>query len=182
MSDSCFSHQKEDTSGPALEKAFRKAFPDFQISQKAIVPDDLQQIVDTLNKWVSEHCNVILTTGGTGFSPRDVTPEATRAVIEREAPGVTYAMISNSLQITPMAMLSRAVCGIKDKSLIINLPGSAKGSVECFSFVQECIPHAVALITDQTDAVQKLHKKVQMRVRFIDGCGPSKVQNYLNNA
>lgn len=143
-----------------------------------VVPDNADEIINKLNKWVSKQCNVILTTGGTGFSPRDVTPEATRAVIEREAPGISYAMISRSLEITPLAMLSRAVSGIKDKSLIVNLPGSAKGAIECFSFIKDCIPHAVALITDNKLDVSKTHKKVQKSVRFSDGSEPSKVSHF----
>lgn len=160
-----------------LEKAFRQAFPNFEITHKAIIPDDQTEIINKLNKWVEEQCNIILTTGGTGFSPRDVTPEATRSVIEKEAPGIAYAMLTKSLVITPMAMLSRAVAGFKDKSLIVNLPGSAKGALECFSFIQDCIPHAIALITDDKTAVTKDHKKVQ-KGRLIDS-GPSKVSRSI---
>jgi gephyrin len=175
VSDTCFAKLKQDSAGRELEKAVNTALPKFRIAHKEIVPDDRQKIIDQLNKWVGEQCNLILTTGGTGFSPRDVTPEATRAVIEREAPGVTHEMISRSLEITPMGMLSRAVCGIAGKTLIINLPGSETGAVECFSFVQTCIPHAIALITDDQDVVKKDHKKIKKRVRFIDGCEPSSV-------
>jgi molybdenum cofactor synthesis domain-containing protein len=175
VSDTCFAKLKQDSAGRELEKAVNTALPKFRIAHKEIVPDDRQKIIDQLNKWVGEQCNLILTTGGTGFSPRDVTPEATRAVIEREAPGVTHEMISRSLEITPMGMLSRAVCGIASKTLIINLPGSETGAVECFSFVQTCIPHAIALITDDLDMVKKDHKKIKKRVRFIDGCEPSSV-------
>ncbi|RZB40929.1 MoeA N domain containing protein [Asbolus verrucosus] len=171
VSDSCFSKEKEDVAGKELEKAVTEAFPDYRIVFKAIVPDDRQEIINMLNKWVSEQCNLVVTTGGTGFSPRDVTPEATRSVIEREAPGIAYAMISKSLQVTPMAMLSRAVCGIKDKSIIINLPGSTKGALECFSFIRGCIPHAIALVTDNKSAVMKDHKAVQKQEQFE----PSKV-------
>ncbi|XP_015834901.1 gephyrin isoform X3 [Tribolium castaneum] len=175
VSDSCYKKEKEDTSGKELERAFRRAFPSFKVTHKDIIPDDRDKIINTLNKWVEDQCNIVLTTGGTGFSPRDVTPEATRAVIEKEAPGIAYAMITKSLAITPMAMLSRAVAGIKAQSLIVNLPGSAKGAVECFSFIQECIPHALALITDNKTEVTKKHREVQKRVSFVDGCGPSKV-------
>ncbi|KAJ3631667.1 hypothetical protein MTP99_012783 [Tenebrio molitor] len=175
VSDTCFAKLKQDSAGRELEKAVNTALPKFRIAHKEIVPDDRQKIIDQLNKWVGEQCNLILTTGGTGFSPRDVTPEATRAVIEREAPGVTHQMISRSLEVTPMGMLSRAVCGIAGKTLIINLPGSETGAVECFSFVQTCIPHAIALITDDQDVVKKDHKKIKKRVRFIDGCEPSSV-------
>ena len=93
-----------------------------------------------------ETCDLVLTTGGTGASPRDVTPEATRRVIERELPGFAEAMRAGSLKITPHAMISRAIAGIANQTLIINLPGSPKGAVECFNFVVPAIPHAIDLI------------------------------------
>lgn len=103
--------------------------------------------------------------GGTGFSPRDVTPEATRAVIEREAPGIAYAMITRSMAVTEMAMLSRAVAGIASETLVVNLPGSAKAAVECFGFIKASILHAVALITDNKELVENVHKWVQQEER-----------------
>jgi molybdenum cofactor synthesis domain-containing protein len=95
--------------------------------------------------------NLIVTTGGTGFAPRDTTPEATRAVIEREAPGLAEAMRFESLKKTPTAMLSRAVCGIRGNCLIVNLPGSPKAVRECFDIIKPVLPHAVALIAGQTE-------------------------------
>uniref|UniRef100_A0A674F2W9 Gephyrin n=1 Tax=Salmo trutta TaxID=8032 RepID=A0A674F2W9_SALTR len=130
VSDSCFRNLAEDRSGinlkdlvhdPSLLGGF--------ISAYKIVPDEIDEIKETLVDWCDEkELNLILTTGGTGFAPRDVTPEATREVIEREAPGMSLAMLMGSLNVTPLGMLSRPVCGIRGKTLIINLPGSKKGS------------------------------------------------------
>uniref|UniRef100_A0A3P9NTR4 molybdopterin molybdotransferase n=1 Tax=Poecilia reticulata TaxID=8081 RepID=A0A3P9NTR4_POERE len=114
-----------------------------------IVPDEIDEIKETLVDWCDEkELNLILTTGGTGFAPRDVTPEATKEVIEREAPGMSLAMLMGSLNVTPLGMLSRPVCGIRGKTLIINLPGSKKGSQECFQFILPALPHAIDLLRD----------------------------------
>ncbi|CAH3187565.1 unnamed protein product, partial [Porites evermanni] len=109
--------------------------------------DEANEIKRVLLKWCdTENVHVILTTGGTGFSPRDITPEVTSEVIERPAQGLTLQMLSESLKVTPMAMLSRAVCGIRKGSIIINLPGSLKGSQECFQFVLPALPHAIEVL------------------------------------
>uniref|UniRef100_A0A8L0DVU1 Gephyrin n=1 Tax=Oncorhynchus mykiss TaxID=8022 RepID=A0A8L0DVU1_ONCMY len=111
---------------------------------------------ETLVDWCDEkELNLILTTGGTGFAPRDVTPEATREVIEREAPGMSLAMLMGSLNVTPLGMLSRPVCGIRGKTLIINLPGSKKGSQECFQFILPALPHAIDLLRDAVVKVKE---------------------------
>ncbi|XP_028136337.2 gephyrin isoform X1 [Diabrotica virgifera virgifera] len=177
VSDTCHRDSKKDTSGPSLKEEVLKNYSSVQVIQQ-IVPDEIEDIKSVLLNWSDEKkCNVILTTGGTGFANRDVTPEATRQVIEKDAPGLSYAMISNSLAITNMAMLSRAVCGIRGKTVIINLPGSKKGATECFGFVKSCIPHAVALLTDQKDLVVLLHQSIQTKGGG-DGLGftPSKVK------
>ena len=107
-----------------------------QVIVRECVPDELKDISAKLVIWADElHLSLILTTGGTGFSPRDITPEATKSVIEREAPGLSLAMIKGSLDITPLAMLSRPVCGIRKRSLIINLPGSPKAVQECLQMI-----------------------------------------------
>ncbi|CAH1099248.1 unnamed protein product [Psylliodes chrysocephalus] len=160
VSDSCHLEPLKDQSGPKLIEEVLKHFPCSLCTPK-IVPDHLDEITNTLVQWSNEKYNVILTTGGTGFSSRDVTPEATLNVIEKKAPALTYAMTSNSLKITPMAMLSRAVCGIRSQTLIINLPGSKKAAIECFGFIKDVIPHAVALLTDQKESVASLHNKMQ---------------------
>jgi len=114
---------------------------------KKIVSDDLEHLRNTLYSLTERtDLNLIITTGGTGFSARDNTPEATRSVIEREAPGLAEAMRSDTLKLTPMAMLSRGVCGIRGKTLIINLPGSPKGVEECFEVIRPVLRHAVELL------------------------------------
>lgn len=159
MSDTASSGTKDDISGQKVEQAIRDSFPTSQIVMSNIVPDEKERIESCLKLWCVQ-CDVIVTTGGTGFSQRDVTPEATKAVIDKEAPGLAYAMLTKSLAITEMAMLSRAVCGIRSKTLIINLPGSPKGAVECFNFVKNSIPHAVALLTDNKELIEESHKSL----------------------
>ena len=112
---------------------------DWIVTQRSIIPDEKDQIKDLLTDWSDvKGLNLIVTTGGTGFAPRDVTPEATKEVIERETPGLVQTMMSGSLKVTPMAMLSRLTSGIRGKTLIVNLPGNTKGAVEYFS-VREII-------------------------------------------
>jgi molybdenum cofactor synthesis domain-containing protein len=121
----------------------------WSVADLAVLPDDDFTIREKLtNLTDGGRVDVILTTGGTGFSPRDVTPEATRAVIERDAPGLAEAMRAASLKITPHAMLSRVVTGIRKKTLIINLPGSPKGAVENLQVVLPVLPHAVQLLQE----------------------------------
>jgi molybdenum cofactor synthesis domain-containing protein len=121
----------------------------WSVVKQALLPDEESAIRDILTNWADGgEMQVILTTGGTGFSPRDVTPEATQAVIEREAPGLAEAMRAASLKVTPHAMLSRIVTGIRRKTLIINLPGSPKGALENFQVVVPVLPHAVQLLQE----------------------------------
>lgn len=118
-----------------------------EIVDKIIVSDDFEDLRNTLYGLTERaDANLILTTGGTGFAPRDNTPEATRAVIEREAQGLAEAMRLETLKNTPTAMLSRGVCGIRDETLIINLPGSPTGASECFAVIKDVLPHAINLI------------------------------------
>ncbi|MCX7745904.1 MAG: molybdopterin adenylyltransferase [Clostridia bacterium] len=112
-----------------------------------LVPDEREVISDHLKEMAdTHHIDLVLTTGGTGFSPRDITPEATLDVIERQVPGIPEAMRQESLKITPRAMLSRAVAGIRGKTLIINLPGSPKGVRECLSVILPVLPHAIEIL------------------------------------
>lgn len=130
------------------------------ISEKC-VPDDENEIKSALLQWADvDGVHLILTTGGTGFSPRDVTPEATKSVINREAPGLSLQMITKSLEVTPMAMLSRPICGIRGQTLIINLPGSVKASQECFSFIAPALPHALDLLRGNEKNVKKVHQEL----------------------
>ena len=151
VSDRSSRGERPDTSGPALEKLLLSK--DWKVGILDIIPDDAETIKKYLVSWAdSGELDVILTTGGTGFTTRDVTPEATRAVIEREAPGVVEAMRANSLQITPFAMLSRAVAGIRKQTLIINLPGSPKAAVENLAVVAPVLEHAVQLLQGDPQA------------------------------
>jgi len=147
VSDRSSRGERPDASGPALQKQVLDQ--GWRISQVDIVPDDFQALEEILIQWTdSGNLDVILTTGGTGFSPRDITPEATQAVIERHTPGLAEAMRAASLQITPHAMLSRAVAGIRKRTLIINLPGSPKAATENLAVILPVIPHAVQLLQE----------------------------------
>jgi molybdenum cofactor synthesis domain-containing protein len=147
ISDRSSRGERGDTSGPALEQAVLKS--GWQVLQTAIVPDEVDDIHKKLTEWSDSHqLDIILTTGGTGFAPRDVTPEATRLVIERFTPGLDEAMRSASLKITPHAMLSRAISGIRNRTLIINLPGSPKGALENLQVITPVLEHAIQLLLD----------------------------------
>ncbi|XP_029966502.1 gephyrin b isoform X11 [Salarias fasciatus] len=163
VSDSCYRNLAEDRSGVNLKDLVHDPSLSPQdlrlggmIAAYKIVPDEIDEIKETLVDWCDEkELNLILTTGGTGFAPRDVTPEATKEVIEREAPGMSLAMLMGSLNVTPLGMLSRPVCGIRGKTLIINLPGSKKGSQECFQFILPALPHAIDLLRDAVVKVKE---------------------------
>ncbi|KAF4082504.1 gephyrin b isoform X1 [Ictalurus punctatus] len=157
VSDSCFRNLAEDRSGINLKDLVHDpSLLGGTISAYKIVPDEIDEIKETLVDWCDEkELNLILTTGGTGFAPRDVTPEATKEVIEREAPGMSLAMLMGSLNVTPLGMLSRPVCGIRGKTLIINLPGSKKGSQECFQFILPALPHAIDLLREAVVKVKE---------------------------
>ena len=147
LSDRSSRGERADSSAPALALLIQAE--GWLVTKQLVLPDEESAIREILINWAdSSELDVILTTGGTGFSPRDVTPEATRAVIEREAPGLSEAMRAASLKITPHAMLSRIVTGIRKKTLIINLPGSAKGAVENLQVVLPVLSHAVQLLQD----------------------------------
>ncbi|XP_026209993.1 gephyrin a isoform X1 [Anabas testudineus] len=163
VSDSCFKNLAEDRSGVNLKDLVHDpSLLGGVIAAYKIVPDEIDEIKETLLEWCDEQeLNLILTTGGTGFAPRDVTPEATREVIEREAPGMALAMLMGSLNVTPLGMLSRPVCGIRGKTLIINLPGSKKGSQECFQFILPALPHAIDLLREATVRVKSTHAALE---------------------
>ena len=151
VSDRSARGERPDASGPALRKVV--AAQGWQVVWQEILPDDLAVLRDRLAEWADGgDVDVILTTGGTGFSPRDITPEATQAVIERPAPGLSEAMRADSLRVTPHAMLSRATAGIRGRTLILNLPGSPKGAVENLRIVLPVLPHAVQLLREDPKA------------------------------
>ena len=145
ISDRSYHGEREDLSGPALIDVLQKQ--GWKVIDIGLVPDEPDLIAQKLIEWADGgKCDVILTTGGTGFAPRDVTPEATLEVIDRQAPGLAEAMRSESLKVTSHAMLSRAVCGIRKQTLIINLPGSPKAAEENLAVIIPVLPHAVQLL------------------------------------
>lgn len=151
LSDRSARGEREDASGPALAHHIRTE--NCSVIRQQILPDDESAIRETIIAWAdSDEFDVILTTGGTGFAPRDVAPEATRAVIQREAPGLAEAMRAESFAKTKHAMLSRAVAGIRGRTLIVNLPGSPKGAVENLQTIFHVLPHAVQLLREDPNS------------------------------
>jgi molybdenum cofactor synthesis domain-containing protein len=157
VSDRSSRGERPDLSGPALVEIINAH--GWEAARTAILADDLTALRDCLSAWADGGgLDIILTTGGTGFAPRDVTPEATRLVIEREAPGLAEAMRLESLKATPHAMLSRGLAGIRGRVLIINLPGSPAAAVENLQVVLPVLSHAVELLRDQPDAERHHHE------------------------
>ena len=148
ISDKGSRGERQDKSGEAIREIISSM--DVRIENYDIVSDEEELIVKTLVKWADEdNLDVVITTGGTGLTPRDVTPEATLAVVDRIVPGFAEAMRAESLKKTPMAMLSRAVAGTRGKCLIINLPGSTKAVRECLEVILPALPHAVETLRGQ---------------------------------
>lgn len=151
VSDRSARGERPDLSGPAIENVIVEQ--GWEVGRMEIAPDELQVLIETLSSWAdSGELDIILTTGGTGFSPRDITPEATIEVVEREAPGLAEAMRAASLSVTPHAMMSRATAGIRKGSLIVNLPGSPRGAVENLKVILPVFEHAVALLSEDPGA------------------------------
>jgi len=148
-SDACSLGEREDESGATLVQLLTEIGA--EIVAKEILSDDLEPLADMLRVYADRaDVNLIVTTGGTGFGPRDNTPEATLRIIEREAPGLAEAMRMETLKQTPMAMISRGVCGIRSGTLIVNLPGSPKAVRESFAVIKPVLNHAVELLAGQT--------------------------------
>lgn len=143
----------EDRSGPLMAQILSEQTP-WHISETAVIPDEFDTIANTLIAWSEAGINLILTSGGTGFAPRDITPEATLSVIDRETPGISESLRAESLKITQHAMLSRAVAGIRGQTLIINLPGSPKAVRENLDVLLPILPHALELTTESPDSEQ----------------------------
>lgn len=140
--------QRDDTSGAAIRELVTVPPLAATVAQYLVVADDRATIEATLRHWVDDlRLDLILTTGGTGLSPTDVTPEATLAVVDRLVPGMAEAMRAESLRQTPFAMLSRSVAGCRGQTLIVNLPGSPKGVRECLGVILPALPHAIAILT-----------------------------------
>jgi molybdopterin adenylyltransferase len=151
ISDRSARGERADLSGPALAELIQGQ--GWTLARQAVLPDELPVLIEALAAWAdSGDLDVLLTTGGTGFAPRDVTPEATRAVIDRDAPGLAEVMRAESLKVTPHAMLSRAVAGMRGRVLIVNLPGSPKAALENLRFILPVLPHAVELLKESPDA------------------------------
>src|SRR5215213_966702 len=154
VSDRSARGEREDESGPLLAGLLREAGA--MVVAQEIVSDELNQLTEKLRALADrDDVNLVMTTGGTGLSPRDNTPEATRAVVEREVPGVAEAMRAETLKQTPTAMLSRAVCGTRSGALVVNLPGSPKGVRECFDIIRPVLAHAVAQLAGRGDGLHK---------------------------
>jgi molybdopterin adenylyltransferase len=141
--------EREDKSGPALKKILEKSY---ELKDTIIIPDEADIIASTIKEQVDKYAvDLIITTGGTGVGKRDVTPEATRMVIEKELPGFSEIMRAESYKITPHGIISRGVCGIRGESIIINLPGSPKAATECLMFILAALPHALSKLKGDTD-------------------------------
>jgi molybdenum cofactor synthesis domain-containing protein len=149
LSDGCARGERVDESGAVLVELLREMGAGVVATE--VLTDDLEPLSDKLRAYAGRaDVNLILTTGGTGFSPRDNTPEATRAVIERDAPGLAEAMRAETLRQTPTAMISRGVCGIRAGTLIVNLPGAPKAVRECFAVIRPVLGHAVTLLAGRS--------------------------------
>ena len=155
LSDRSSHGEREDLSGPALASFLQTE--NCSVLKQLLLPDDESALRKILTEWAdSNELDVILTTGSTGFAPRDIAPEATKAIIQKEAPGLAELMRTESLKKTKHAALSRAVSGIRQRTIIINLPGSPKGAVENLGFVFPVLQHAVQLLNDDPDS-EKSH-------------------------
>jgi molybdopterin adenylyltransferase len=161
ISDRSSRGERSDATIPLLTEELIRL--NWNIKITTIIPDDINVISEKLIEWVDQFSlNIIFTSGGTGFSPRDITPEATKLVLEREAPGLAEVMRATSLKATPHAMLSRAVAGIRKSTIIINLPGNPNAALENFRAISIVLPHAVDLINDTptSEAGHKINKGI----------------------
>lgn len=150
VSDRCFQGEKEDKSGPAIKEIVKSLG---EVVKYRIIPDEKKLISNVLKEMIDCHkVDIVLTTGGTGLSSRDVTPEATKEVLEKEMPGFGELMRQESFKLTPLAILSRATAGTRKKSLIINLPGSPKGAKECLEILLPALPHALDVVKQESFA------------------------------
>jgi molybdopterin adenylyltransferase len=148
ISDKGSCGERVDTSGPALRDMLTK---EFDVGEIVIIPDEVEIIASAIKRHVDDlGIDLVITNGGTGLSRRDVTPEATRMVIEKDLPGFAEVMRAESYKITPTAVISRAICGIRKESIIVNLPGSPKAATECLGFIKDALPHALEKLKGST--------------------------------
>ena len=149
ISDKGSRGERVDTSGPALAAMLQETY---DVGDVIIVPDEVEFIAAAIKREIDKHAvDLVVTTGGTGVSKRDVTPEATRMIIDRELPGFAEVIRLESYKITPHGIISRGICGIRNESIIINLPGSEKAATECLGFVLRAIPHALSKVKGDPD-------------------------------
>ncbi len=158
ISDRASRGEYEDKAGPLMVSILTER-TNWQVARQEVVADEVDEIAAALRAWCDAGVHLILTTGGTGFAPRDVTPEATKAVIERETPGIAEALRAESLKITRHAMLSRGVAGIRGRTLIINLPGNPKAVKENLDILLPVLPHALDLLT-QAPHTESQHRRL----------------------
>ena len=150
ISDSAFTGKRQDLSGPALAEKCQEF--GWVIAARALLPDEPQEISRQLAQWADAGAaDLILTTGGTGIGPRDHTPEASRAILERELPGVSELLRTKGLEQTPFSALSRAIAGTRGKALVVNLPGAPKGAAYSLDILQPLVPHALRLLAGDTE-------------------------------
>ena len=148
VSDRSFRGERPDVSGPVLKRLLEESGA--EVVELRVIPDEIAVIAQTLIRLADqEQCELVVTTGGTGLSPRDVTPDATKQIVEKQLPGMEEAIRQESLKQTPFAMLSRGIVGVRAQTLIINMPGSPKAVRECFAVVQPVLGHAVKLPRDE---------------------------------
>ncbi len=149
VSDACAQGEREDASGDTLIGLLTELGA--EIVAREVVNDDLEPLTNLLKESADNPLvNLVVTTGGTGFGPRDNTPEATKRIIERDAPGLAEAMRAESIKHTPMGMISRGVCGVRSESLVVNLPGSPKAVAENFAVIKPVLPHVIDLLAGKT--------------------------------
>jgi molybdopterin adenylyltransferase len=148
ISDGVFHGHREDTSGPGLISLLRAG--GFEIGDSEVVPDEMERIAEAIETAITRGATVVVTTGGTGLGPRDVTPQATASLIDYEVPGIAEEMRRAGLVSTPMAALSRSLAGVRGQTLIINVPGSFKGATESLEAVMPMLSHAVKLLHGET--------------------------------
>ncbi|KAJ3310721.1 hypothetical protein HDV04_004677 [Boothiomyces sp. JEL0838] len=167
-----------DKSGPAICEWLNSSGK-FVVKRQVVVPDEPEELLQALN--ANLDVNLILTSGGTGFGVRDITPEVVKRFIEKEASGFTIAMITNSLQITPLAALSRPICGVKQNTSVITLPGSTKGALENIKALETVIPHALELISGEKNAGESFHKNIGVSHSCVHHHSAEKVEGILSN-